>query len=116
MKRIALVLSRALLLAALSGAGCKALMVREEEKPVADTVLMVSRGSDETVLSWNSQRGVRYVLLYADSRASGTRWQPLPNAASVLGNGSVLTVRDVIPNSRARYYRLEIIPASGRRP
>jgi len=114
-KSVSRLLLRALVLATLFGVGCQALMVREEEKPVADTVLMVSRGADETVLSWNSIRGARYMILYSDSRATGTRWQPLPNAASVVGTGSAITVRDAIPNTHARYYRLELVPASGRK-
>lgn len=116
MKQIPLFASRALLLAVLLSAGCQALMVREEEKPLNDTVLMVSRGSDEAVLSWTALRGVRYMVLYADTRSAGARWQPLPHATLVTGTGETVTVKDVIPADRPRYYRLEIIPASGRKP
>lgn len=97
-------------------AGCQALMVREVEEPLADTVLMVSRGSDETTLSWQTRRGFRYMVLYADSLSGVARWQALPNATQIVGTGSAVTVKDVVPGIRARVYRLETTPISGRKP
>ncbi|MCZ7592774.1 MAG: hypothetical protein M5U15_11795 [Kiritimatiellae bacterium] len=109
-------MSSALLVAALALSGCQALMVREVEKPLDDTVLMVARGQDETVLSWKSRRGMNYMVLYSDSRSSATRWQPLPNASMVRGTGAAITVHDAVPAQQPRFYRLEVIPTSGRKP
>lgn len=103
------------LLAALS-VGCQSMRVREIEEPAHDTVLMVARGVDEAVLSWHAEKGVRYMVLYADSRSSSSRWQPLPGAKLIVGAGAPVTIRDAVPASRPRFYRLEIIPASGRKP
>jgi hypothetical protein len=103
-----------LLVASLAAVGCAA--VRVEEKPVADVVLMVSRGADETVLTWNSRRGERYMILYADSRAAGARWRPLPGAESIYGTGATITLRDAVPGTRPRFYRIDVTPVSGRRP
>lgn len=101
-------------LSALLVSGCAT--IREEEKPLSEVVLMVSRGSDEAVLSWNSRAGDRYTVLYADSRAAGARWQPLPGAQGLRGTGGMMTIRDPIPSGRPRFYRIDATPASGRRP
>ncbi len=103
-----------LLIACAAASGCAT--VREVDKPISDVVLMVSRGSDEAVLSWNSRRGERYTVLFSDSRAAGARWQPLPGAELVYGTGAPITLRDAVPGNRPRYYRLEVQPATGRRP
>lgn len=91
-------------------------MVREVEKPLDDTVLMVARGQNETVLSWTSRRGMNYMVLYSDSRSSTTRWQPLPNASMIRGTGAAITIHDAVPAQQPRFYRLEVTPVSGRKP
>lgn len=95
---------------------CQSMRVREIEEPTHNTVLMVARGTEEAVLSWHAEKGVRYMVLYADSRASGARWQTLPGADLIVGTGAPVTIRDPIPATRPRYYRLELIPSSDRRP
>lgn len=115
-KSLRLLVSGALVLAALGAVGCQSLMVREVEKPLDDTVLMVARGQDETVLSWASRRGMNYMVLYSDTRSATARWQPLPNASMLRGTGATITVRDAVPARQPRFYRIEVIPVSGRKP
>ncbi len=105
-----------LCLTALGPSGCGALRVREVEEPLNETVLMVSRGAGEAVLSWQTRPGYRYVVLHADSRSAVGKWNPLPGAEMIAGTGASVTVRDPVPEGRSRYYRLEVIPPSGRKP
>jgi hypothetical protein len=104
-----------LLLAGLA-AGCQSMRVREIEKPVAEATLMVARGADEATVSWQSQRGLRYAVLFSESRGAGARWQHLPGASGIPGTGATLTIRDAVPAGTPRFYRLEFTPVSGRRP
>lgn len=97
-------------------AGCQSMRVREIEKPLAEATLMVVRGADEATVSWGSQRGVRYSVLFAESRGAGVRWQRLPGATGIPGTGGTLTYRDAVPAGTPRFYRLEVTPEAGRRP
>jgi hypothetical protein len=90
--------------------------VREEQKPISDVVLMVSRGANETILTWNSRRGERYMILYAESRDSVARWRPLPGAEAIVGTGAPITIRDAVPADRPRFYRIDVSPFIDRRP
>lgn len=90
--------------------------VREVEEPLNETVLMVSRGANEAVLSWQTRPGYRYVVLHAESRSAASKWTPLPGAEMIAGTGKTATVRDVVPAGQSRFYRLEVIPPSGRKP
>lgn len=91
----------------LLASGCAT--VRTEEKPVSETTLIVTRAGEETTLSWASQAGATYAVMFADSRDSRTRWQPLPGAERLKGNGSNLVVHDRVPTGRTRYYRLQLL-------
>lgn len=113
------VCSRSLLVicsAVLLASGCQALRVREEERPLNETVLMVSRGADEAMLSWQTRPGYRYIVLFADSRSAATKWKPLPGVEMLVGTGAAVTVKDAVPAGQPRFYRLEVIPPSGRKP
>lgn len=83
---------------------------------MAETVLMVARGANETVLSWNTTPGAQYLVLFADRRDGKAKWQPLPGASLLRGDGQPATFKDKVPGTQARFYRIEVIPPSGRRP
>lgn len=95
-------------------AGCAT--VREEQKPVADTTLMVTRAGEDLTLSWMAQPQVDYVVWYADRRDAQARWKVLPGAERVPGRGQTVTWRDRVPTGQNRYYRLQAVPASARAP
>lgn len=106
--------ARRILLAACLATGCAT--IREEEAPLTEVVLMVSRGADDAVLSWNTRVGERYTVLYAESREAGARWQPLPGAQGIRGTGAPITIRDPVPAGRPRFYRIDVLPSTSRRP
>ena len=92
-----------------STAGCAT--VRMEKQPVLETTLMVTRAGDETTLSWASEAGLTYAILFAEGRDSKARWQVLPGAERVRGTGSTVVWRDRVPTGKTRYYRLQALPA-----
>lgn len=77
---------------------------------------MVARNAEEAILSWPSKRGETYTILYADSRDTRAKWQPLPAAARVVGTGETMTIRDPVPANQPRYYRILVLQPTGRRP
>lgn len=77
---------------------------------------MVARSGEESTVSWMGQRGIRYTLLYADSRKAGSKWMPLPGVAPILGAGAMITIHDKVPAGKPRYYRLQVTPVSNRKP
>ncbi len=90
-------------------AGC----VRTEEarEPLSKTALMISRDASGTTLQWKSRKGERYTILYRDGKSPNARWQPLPQATEVEGNGGMLVVRDNTPGAFYRSYRPQALIA-----
>ena len=94
----------ALALVAALPSGC----VHEELRPVRETTLSVARAGGEVTLSFFGTRGVYYTVMHASSNGARARWQPLPDAVNiqVSANGEQVIVKDRIPASAERYYRL----------
>lgn len=92
------------LAAALLPCGC----VHEELRPVHETRLTVARAAGEVTLAFTGERGVYYTVMYSPSNGARARWQPLPDAVNiqVSANGERVIVKDRLPASTERYYRL----------
>lgn len=103
---------RALLLAGicLCAAGCAT--VREEQKPLTGTTLVVTRAGGQTQLGWASQLGWNYTVLYAERRDKGAAWKVLPGADRLRGTGGPISFNDRVPGGQSRYYRLQATPAA----
>jgi hypothetical protein len=89
--------------------------VREEQKPLAETTMMVTRAGDATTMTWTAQPAVDYVIWYADRRDAQARWNVLPGAERLRGQGP-MTWRDQVPSGRLRYYRLQAVPQAAQSP
>lgn len=91
-------------LAAALACGC----VHEELRPVRETTLSVARAGGEVTLSFLGTRGIYYTVMYSTSNGARARWQPLQDAVNiqVAANGERVIVKDRIPASTERYYRL----------
>jgi|APTNR8051073442_1049403.scaffolds.fasta_scaffold00153_48 hypothetical protein len=100
-------------LAAILLCGCST--VREEQKPLAETTMMVTRAGDSTTMTWTAQPAVDYVIWYADRRDAQARWLVLPGAERLRGQGP-MTWRDQVPSGRLRYYRLQAVPQAAQSP
>ncbi len=102
----------------LAAAGCLSLLlasgcasVREEETPLAETTLMVTRAGDVVNLQWASQRGFDYVVWYTDQRGARSAWKALPGSEQIRGTGAAIAIRDQPPRGQNRYYRVQAVPA-----
>ena len=102
----------ALLAAALT---CSCTTVREEQKPLTETTMVVTRAGDATTMTWTAQPAVDYVIWYADRRDAKARWNVLPGAERLRGQGP-MTWRDQVPSGRLRYYRLQAVPQAAQSP
>ncbi len=100
-------LALALACAAFAGmAGCKT--IHEELKPIRETTLTVARSGGEVTLSWIGVRGMYYSVMYTEERGAKAKWALLPDAVNVRGlaDGEPILVKDRLPASQSRYYRL----------
>ncbi|NLG33876.1 MAG: hypothetical protein GX548_00830 [Lentisphaerae bacterium] len=86
--------------------GCKT--IREELQPVRETTLTVARSGGDVTLSWIGVQGMYYTVMVADARGARAQWKPLPDAVNVraLVTGEPILVKDRVPASQPRYYRL----------
>ncbi len=75
--------------------------------PRRDTVLTVTRVENEYTLSWKSEAGQDYAVLF--SAGSGRPWSLLPGFEQVTGTGETIVVRDRALPGEARYYRLHAL-------
>lgn len=90
----------------------------EEVEPLARTRLIVTRAGGVATLQWQSEIGMTYTLMYADSRKPGTAWRGVPGVHAVPGNGDLMKYEDKLPYGRDRHYRIQATPrkpASGTR-
>lgn len=90
--------------------------VQEEQEPVSETTLMVTRSGGDATLSWQTRPGFEYVLLYSDTRGARSAWYAVPGAERVVGTGSMVTRTDRAPAGGMRYYRLKLLKAGSRAP
>lgn len=88
-------------------AGC----VRVEQKrPIeGQTTLLVARAGDAVELSWKTEPGKTYMLLYSEDLGAKGQWRPVPGAEAVRGTGEKFSFKDTVPAAEKRYYRLQII-------
>jgi hypothetical protein len=90
--------------------GCKTIRVVEEQRPLAETTLMVTRAGENMSLSFNTIAGSTYAVFYADRRDAKARWQLLRGGERVVGTGSTVTLTDRVPAGKPRYYRVQLLP------
>lgn len=76
--------------------------------------LIVARIGDQSLLSWKSEIGETYTILYADGPRLGGEWKPLPGAMGLKGTGVEMRLEDTLPRNKPRHYRLMIIPSNER--
>jgi hypothetical protein len=87
-------------------------MTREVIEPEHGTTLIVARGGSQVNLSWNSQTGMCYTVLYSEKLSGVNPWRELPGAINLRGTGDTMTFSDNVNPVVNRYYRLRIGPAA----
>lgn len=90
---------------AFMASGCVTEIV-ESSAPITRTKLVVTRSLYGALISWPSEQGVFYTILYSSSRSSKANWKPLPGYMNILGTGASMQITDPAPSVRKRYYRL----------
>lgn len=96
------------------GEGCRTVRVIEQDRPLADTTLVVIQAEGRMLLSWQSRVGIGYSVWFADRRDAKARWQVLPGAERLVGTGATMEISDPILSGRPRYYRLQAAPLGDR--
>jgi hypothetical protein len=76
--------------------------------PRSEITLTVTRSGEAVELSWKSEAGKIYDVLYAEKLGGKAEWKVLPGAGNIRGTGETLTYTDSIVDGVNRYYRLNI--------
>ena len=82
--------------------------------PRSETTLTVTRSGESVQLSWKSEPGKIYDVLYAEKLGGKTEWKVLSGAGNIRGTGETISFSDSIVNGVNRYYRLNIALESQR--
>ena len=88
--------------------GCVHQEISSKGAPAGQTTLTVTRSGEVVQLSWKSEVGKIYDVLYADKLGGRTEWKVLSGAGRLRGTGGELTFTDSITGGANRYYRLNI--------
>jgi hypothetical protein len=96
-------------LLALASFGCATQRVTMEDLKVNETRLFVTRSGEDVTLSWESQAGMAYTILYNHTRSASSPWKVLPGFDLVRGTGRTLTYQDRVPVQEVRFYRLQTV-------
>ena len=84
--------------------------------PSADRALFIATAGDETTLSWKSELGKVYTILYTDKAEGNAIWQPLPGYQKMKGTGRTETIKFQTDPAAPRRYNLHIEPPGGDKP
>ena len=112
-KSLARVLLGALILAF---CGCVHQEIVGKGKAGSETTLTVTRSGESVQLSWRSETGKIYDVLYAEKLTGRTEWKVLPGAGNIRGTGDTIMFADSIASGMNRYYRLNIVLETQREP
>lgn len=82
--------------------------------PRSETTLTVTRSGESVQLSWKSEIGKIYDVLYSEKLGGKTEWKILSGAGNIRGTGEPVIVTDSIVDGANRYYRLNIVLESQR--
>jgi len=104
------IVSRVVVVAAVCCLGVGCAHRQPVMKPfISRTALTVAQVGGSVTLSWPSEKGKTYKILYSDTM-SGQNWQVLPGAGNLAGTGDFMSVTDEVRDGASRFYRLRIDP------
>lgn len=100
-----------LTVAALAVAGCVSEPV-QQEKAHMPALMNVSDGDGNTTLSFKSEPGYVYTILFMDKQ--NPSWTKLPQGLRLRGTGKTIYVKDKVnPRMPTRRYWLEVVSGPG---
>ena len=88
--------------------GCVHQEVGRDAAPKSETTLTVTRSGESVQLTWISEVGKMYDVLYTEKLGGRGEWKVLPGAGNIRGTGESVTVMDSVVTGANRYYRLNI--------
>lgn len=80
--------------------------------PRRERALFVCVVQDEVTLSWDSERGRLYTILYTDKPSGDAIWSPLPGYVRMPGTGRTETLKFKVDPIRPRRFNLRVEDAS----
>lgn len=93
-------------------AGVVAMAASDDDRPSwlprKDRALFVCVAGDEATLSWKSEKGFFYTLLYADKPTGQAVFQPLPGYVRMPGSGRTETLKFKVDPARPRRFNLRV--------
>lgn len=80
--------------------------------PSTERALIVASAGDSVTLSWKSQTGHLYTIMYTDKPQGEARWQPLPGYERMPGTGRTETLKFKVDPAAPRRFNLHVEDAS----
>ncbi len=80
--------------------------------PDAHRALFVCVVEDQVTLSWKSEKGYLYTIIYTDKPSGDAHWQPLPGYIRMPGTGRTETLQFRVDPTRPRRFNLRVEEAS----
>lgn len=80
--------------------------------PSTDRALIVASAGDSVTLSWKSQTGRLYTIMYTDKPQGEARWLPLPGYERMPGTGRTETLKFKVDPAAPRRFNLHVEDAS----
>lgn len=110
----------AAVLAAAAGAARPSVAADAEKKPSwlpdSKRALFVCIVEDEVTLSWKSEKGSFYTILYTDKPSGEATWAPLPGYVQMPGTDKTETLKLKTDPARPRRFNLRVEDASKVKP
>lgn len=83
--------------------------VETPRQEYSKTRLMIAKDVNGVQLQWQSEKNLRYAILYQDPAASDPRWQVLPSHKEVVGSGKMMLILLTGPEAMRRDYRIQAL-------
>lgn len=80
--------------------------------PRASRALSIAQAGDKVFLSWKSEPGKLYTIMYTDQQSEKAVWQPLPGYERMPGTGRQEQVEFPFDPTRPRRYLMRIEDAA----
>lgn len=102
------------LLFVMSASSC--VRVESSREEYAKTRLTIAKDVNGVQLQWQSEKDLRYAILYQDPASRDPRWNPLPDFSEIRGTGDIMLVRLSGQEAMRREYRIQaLVPVKQKR-
>jgi len=78
------------------------------KNPASKSTLIVTRSGETSNLTWNSEIGKYYTMVYAGQMNARGSWQVVPGQLNMRGTGGNMSAVDHVPLGVNRVYQLQV--------